>query len=317
MTAMPVSSGVAVVMPARNAAGTIRAALESVLAEPEVTEVVVVNDGSTDGTGDQALALGDPRIRVIAGPAAGISAALNAGIAAARAPYIARCDSDDFYVAGRLARQLAFLEAHTDYVAISGAFASVDDRRRHLADLATAVPEGEVTAILRGGKVLTHLCTWLIRREALVQIGGARPWFETAEDIDLQLRLAGIGRVWHLPEVGYQYVLHEGSIVHSGRTERLAFFDRAARDFALERAAGGEDALARGCPPEKPAPTEHGRVSMSGQVTGHLVAQAWRDFGAGDKRSALARMIRALRHAPLRLDLWRGLAVMSLRSLGR
>ena len=306
---------VSIVMPARNAAATVVGSLRSVLAEPEVAEVIVIDDGSQDGTADLAHGIGDPRVRVIEGPRQGIAAALNAGIMATAHPFVARCDSDDLYVPGRLAGQRAFLEAHPDYVAISTGFASIDGRGRRLADLATDLPEGEVTERLREGQALTHLCSWLIRRDPLVALGGARPWFETAEDIDLQFRLAGCGRVWHRPEVGYLYLLRADSIVHASRAERLAFFDQAAAAFALERRAGGMDALDRGAPPEKPAPTAPGRANLSDQFTGHLVAQAWRDFGAGRRRDALSRMCRALAHAPLRPDLWRGLAVMGLKTL--
>ena len=312
---MSLTKGIAIVMPARNAASTIVTSLRSVLAAPEVTEVIVIDDGSQDGTGDLARSLGDARLRVIAGPAQGIAAALNAGILAAQAPYVARCDSDDTYVPGRLGGQLAFLETHPDYVAISTGFASVDRKGRHLADLATRLPEGEVTERLRAGQVLTHLCTWLIRREALGALGGARPWFETAEDVDLQFRLAGLGRVWHRPQVGYLYLLHEASIVHQSRAERLAFFDAAARDFALERAAGGRDALDRGCPPQKPVLQAAGQGILSDQITGHLTGQAWHDFSTGHRRAAFARMVRAIRHAPSRPDLWQGLLVMGVKTL--
>ena len=73
-------------MPMRNARPFVAAALRSVLSQEGVDlEVVVIDDGSTDGSADAVRALGDPRVRIIDGPRQGISAAMNAGIAAARA----------------------------------------------------------------------------------------------------------------------------------------------------------------------------------------------------------------------------------------
>ncbi len=69
---------VSVVMPMRNAAPFVEGALRSVLAEDQIKlEVVVVNDGSTDGSADVVRSLNDPRIVLIDGPCAGIAACLN------------------------------------------------------------------------------------------------------------------------------------------------------------------------------------------------------------------------------------------------
>src|SRR5439155_658034 len=74
----------------------------------------VVGDGSTDGTAALLAGLGDRRVRPDVRPHAGIAAARNAGLAAARAPYIAFHDSDDVALPGRLAVPLAFLGAHPE-----------------------------------------------------------------------------------------------------------------------------------------------------------------------------------------------------------
>lgn len=308
---------VSVLMPARNAATTIAQSLRSVLDAPETGEVIVVEDGSTDRTADVLRSLPDPRIRVIEGPRAGISAALNAGIAAATLPFIARCDSDDLFAPGRLARQCGWLSGHPEFVAVSGGFSSIDAQGGHLADLACEGLAREVTQDLRAGHVITHLCGWLIRREALQATGGARPWFETAEDIDLQFRLACAGRVWHDPVPAYLYRLHGGSITHGRSADRLAFFDRAAAEFLRERLATGTDALDRGAPPAVPdfGTGTAAPAALTAQVTGHMTAQAWRDFAAGRRGAALWRMAGALRRDPLNTAHWRGLAAMALKTL--
>ena len=116
---------VSVIVPTRNARAYVADAVRSVLDQPGVElEVIVIDDGSTDGSADVVRALNDPRVRIIPGPRAGISAAMNAGIEAARGQYLARCDADDLYPRGRLTRQLAWLAANPDVEAsfLPGAF---------------------------------------------------------------------------------------------------------------------------------------------------------------------------------------------------
>ncbi|MBI1735340.1 MAG: glycosyltransferase [Candidatus Rokubacteria bacterium] len=108
------SPAVSVVMPVRDAAPTLGAALDSIRAQTMTDwELVVVDDGSLDDTGAfvSALAKRDARIRVAVAPYPGIVHALTAGLAAARAPLIARMDADDVALPERLARQRGHLEA--------------------------------------------------------------------------------------------------------------------------------------------------------------------------------------------------------------
>lgn len=100
---------VSVVLPTFNRAKTLFRACESVLAQhPPVFELIVVDDGSTDGTADlmAALSARDPRVRYIRQPNSGGGAARNRGIDAARGEVIAFQDSDDEWLAGKLAAQL-------------------------------------------------------------------------------------------------------------------------------------------------------------------------------------------------------------------
>jgi glycosyltransferase involved in cell wall biosynthesis len=100
---------VSVILPAFNAESTVGRALASVVAQavPDV-ELIVVNDGSTDGTADVVRAL-CPTARIVTQPNRGVAAARNTGIANARGELIAFLDADDEWHAGKLKRQLGLL----------------------------------------------------------------------------------------------------------------------------------------------------------------------------------------------------------------
>ena len=103
-------ASVCVIIAAYNAAATIGRAIDSALAEPEVSEVRVIDDASTDGTAAAASALDDGtgRLSVCTLPAnAGPSGARNVAIAASDAAFIAILDADDFFLPGRFAALFA------------------------------------------------------------------------------------------------------------------------------------------------------------------------------------------------------------------
>lgn len=103
---------VSVIMPVFNAASTVERAVESIRRQTFTDwELVAVDDGSTDRTRAilDGLARREPRLRVLSRPHTGLVAALNAGLAAARAPLIARMDADDESLPERLAAQVSFL----------------------------------------------------------------------------------------------------------------------------------------------------------------------------------------------------------------
>ena len=107
-----------IVMPAFDAAATIAEAISSVLSQTFAGwEIVVVDDGSTDGTGALAedFAVRDDRVRVIHQANGGAGAARDAGIVASVAPYIVRLDADDVMLPRCLETYASFIAEHPDY----------------------------------------------------------------------------------------------------------------------------------------------------------------------------------------------------------
>ncbi|KAA0101928.1 glycosyltransferase family 2 protein [Mycolicibacterium sp. P1-18] len=203
---------VSVVLPAFDAETTIAAAVRSVLADDSVPlELIVVDDGSTDGT---LAALGafadDARVTVVSRPNRGLSASLNEAIAASSAPYVARMDADDVSVPGRLRTQLEYLEGHPDVVLVGGQIRRVVGG---VAESASTFPldhDGIVGALLRGQHAMCHPSV-MMRRSALDAVGGY--WDHgVAEDWDLFLRLSETGRLANVTDHVLDYAFHGGGI---------------------------------------------------------------------------------------------------------
>lgn len=107
---------VSVIIPTYNRLEYLARAIESVRAQTFADwELIVVDDGSDDGSAQMVEALGDPRIQLIRQPRQGVSAARNRGIQAARHPWIALLDSDDRWQPTKLERQVAVLQSEPEY----------------------------------------------------------------------------------------------------------------------------------------------------------------------------------------------------------
>ena len=305
---------VSIVVPMYNAEAFVAKTLHSILQEQTVDlEVIVVNDRSTDRSLQRVLAIGDKRVRVITGPGQGISACLNAGIAAARADIIMRCDADDLYPPGRIAQQVNWLSQHPEFGAVCGGFSMIDTQGQRLTQLETDGTAKEFTDNLRKGITSTHFCTFAVRTEVLRKLEGCRQYFKTAEDIDLQLRIGEVCRVWFLPDLHYGYRIHHSSITHSQSNIEREFFEQTARDFQSQRLLQGSDALQRGCPPTPPKPVKKQALKGDIHMQELLLCQAWREHAAGYKFLALGTAMRSLTKQPTTPRIWSNLLVLALK----
>lgn len=186
-------------LPVRDAAATLPAALRSVARQSEPhLECVIVDDGSADASAAVArrFAERDPRFRLLAVPRLGLVGALQRGVEACRAPWVARMDADDLMHRQRLALQLRHLEAHPD---LSGAGAHVrlfpratlgDGMRRYERWLASI---DSAEAVRREAFVECPLAhpTLVVRRSVLADHGYRDAGWP--EDYDLVLRLLAAG----------------------------------------------------------------------------------------------------------------------------
>jgi glycosyltransferase involved in cell wall biosynthesis len=207
---------ISVLLPVHNAADTIAKAAESVLTGNDVAlEVILIDDGSTDGTAEVLeLIARDPRIRVISHPNKGLALSLNQGIAVASAPFIARMDADDISAPGRLDWQLRFLSDNPDVVLVGGQIRRiVNGHPRSASDLPLG-HRGIVNALLQGHHAICHP-TVMIRKSALDAVGGY--WDQGfGEEWDLFLRLSEVGKLANLDQQVLDYTFHEGGMNASG-----------------------------------------------------------------------------------------------------
>ncbi len=174
---------VSVVMPVRDGERFLREALDSTLAQTlDDLELIVVDDGSTDATPAilAEAAQRDSRVRVQRQEPGGLTVALNAGCALARAPLIARMDADDVMLPDRLERQVAYLDAHPDVALLGGGIVLVDETGREI-DREPGRPQ--LDFLVRNE--LTH-ATVMMRADAFRALGGYR--LDQSEDYDLWLR---------------------------------------------------------------------------------------------------------------------------------
>ena len=231
---------VSVLMPVFNAEATVERAARCVLDQTlRALELVVVDDGSTDGSAGvlDRLADADPRVRLLRRPNTGLTGALVDAQAAAAAPLLARMDADDTCDPTRLQRQVGFLDHHPEvglistgirFVTAGGARLPADPRLQR----AWAGGHGALVAGLeRGLQTLCH-AAMVVRRSALEDAGGYDRAYEPAEDLELFLRLSRRTRLACLAEPLYDVHLHAGSVSASRTREQIEAIRRAVAAYA-------------------------------------------------------------------------------------
>jgi len=216
---MSPSPRVSVLLPVRNAAPWLAASLQSLMRQTETEfEVVAIDDGSTDASGEilEQAARRNRRMIVRHTRREGLPAALNRALSLAHAPWIARHDADDLSHRRRFERQLAWLDSHPEIDVIgtqlrlfpaSGTGAGM---RRWGAWHNSLLAHEDMHRDLLVDSPLAH-GTAVIRRTVLEQAGG---WHERgwAEDLDLWIRLFAQGaRFAKLPETLYGWRQHPHS----------------------------------------------------------------------------------------------------------
>ncbi len=204
---------VSVIMATFNGAPFILDSVRSVLSQTWIDfELVIVDDGSTDGTQEILAGISDPRIRVIRNATnLGVVELRNRCFAAARGEYVAMLDHDDLSRPTRLAKQVAYLDAHPGTVLV-GTDGHVLDRGRLAPD---GILRRTSPAVIHWQMLLVNplICSSVMFRAESVRRLGAfvRDSYEYADDFDLYHRLRSQGDIARLDESLTIYRLHTGN----------------------------------------------------------------------------------------------------------
>lgn len=230
---------VSVLMVARNAAAWVGEALESLLTQSFGDfELLIYDDGSTDGSLDELerVAGRDPRVRLQRGEARGLTAWLRRGVEEARGELVARMDADDVCHPERLERQVAFLDAHPECVALGSDAVLVDPECRPIRRLGVRLVHEEIEAELLAGRgdALLHP-TSVFRREHALAVGSYRTCYRVSQCLDLFLRLGERGRLANLPQPLLRYRQHPGKVSGSHKGEQRRSQDAILREAYQRR----------------------------------------------------------------------------------
>jgi glycosyltransferase involved in cell wall biosynthesis len=191
---------VSVVMAVYNAEPWLAEAVDSVLGQTYGDfELVVIDDGSLDATPEILGRLRDPRLRVVRQRQSGQTSALNHGLRLSRGALIARMDGDDVALPERLARQVAFLDAHPDVGLLGTACREISATGAVVRTIVPPAEDPEIRRILIRENPFTHSAV-MFRRTVLDASGRYDEGFVVAQDYDLWLRMSRVTRLANLSE---------------------------------------------------------------------------------------------------------------------
>lgn len=277
---------VSVVIPAYNAAGTIRAALASVERQTvRPLEVIVVDDASTDDTADILRKEYARHTLVFLDRNRGPAGARNAGIRKARGEWLAFLDGDDAWFPWRIEEQMRVLAAAPDAVCVSGNVTLLPGDKALPPSHPAGCPVRDVALeeFLDSNPVPTS--TALVRSKSLEEAGGFDEQFRGPEDIDLWMRIAARGRVLKMDMPLALYRERPGSLCMN----QDRFLPEIVRVYDKAFASGG--AL-------------YGQRRWRGRaVAGRYVSAAWSYMVCGRRARALALLLRSWILWPRRLKI--------------
>jgi glycosyltransferase involved in cell wall biosynthesis len=221
---------VSVIVPAHNAEKFLADALASIFAQDyRPIEVIVVDDGSTDGTATIAQAYTD--VRYVFQKKQGAAAARNAGLAICRGALIAFLDADDLWAPNKLSRQTAYLDGHPEAVCVSG-------KMRNFLEPETECPAWVEPGTLVKSVDVPSFCTILARRSLFEAVGSLNNRYLQGEDLEWFFRVKESGiQVHTINETVLLRRIHPGNISHNLKTQAQMLLRMLKESIDRKRAA--------------------------------------------------------------------------------
>ena len=216
--------------------GSVKDSIESVLSQDSaITEVIVVDDGSTDDT-EAILAAYLDKIIYIRKKNGGLSSARNTGIQVARGGYLVFLDADDILLPGKLKLQKYYLDEHIDCAAVFSdgyIYCEGNGVRTRISDqpnrrLFRNQPQSQLKRLLLIGHPWPIHCA-MVRTTGTREIGGFDETLRAREDLDFWLRLAEHGSIRYIDGLVAQYNLRRNSLSRNSCTMHKTSCDLYSR----------------------------------------------------------------------------------------
>lgn len=286
---------ISVLMPAYNVQAFVSEAIKDVLAQTHARfELLIMDDGSIDQTGDIAteFAATDVRVRVFRRENRGIIASLNELLSLAEGQWIVRMDADDRTAPDRFEVQLRFLMEHPQCVAVGSQAVVIDEEGANLGTADVPLEHEAIQRELLSGRSCMFHPAVMMRGAVLREAGGYREEAYPAEDYDLWLRLSEHGELANLPSRLFTWRRRLGGIYASTTEKQQAVIRRILADAWQRRGLAGS-------PPEP----------FIAPIAPHqmLTQWAWRALSAGNVAGARKHAFAALRKSPASLEAWRAM----------
>jgi glycosyltransferase involved in cell wall biosynthesis len=288
-------STVSVLMPVYNTEGYVAEAVESILNQTFTDfEFIIINDGSTDDSLKilQHYAQRDSRICLISRENKGISFTRNQLVEISKGKYLAWMDSDDISMPNRLELMVSWLDSNPDHIAIGCQTIVIDTEGSTLCNWNYPIHHNEIDLkhISGIGSLAMFFASSMILRSAVVSIGKFDEKLTTAEDLDLLLRLAEIGKIANMDIALYKCRQHMGSVTHTQ-------VNILKRDYV--------NVVSRGCIRRGlPIPNMQFSSKSVSTVLYHS-KWAWWALGDGHVKTARKHAFKCFKHAPFSMNTWR------------
>jgi len=295
-------------MPAYNAEKYLAETVESILAQTFTDfEFIIIDDGSSDASPAilRTYAAKDQRIRLTIRPNKGLTPTMNEMLAQAQGEFIAIIENDDIAFLDRFSYQLEFLRCHPEVVCVGGAQMLIDESGRLLTVLRLPEGDAEIQKLaLAGHGSICHPGA-MMRRSAMMQVGGYDETMSMAHDLDLWLRLGEIGTLANLKDTVVKYRLRNDSISGQNPTEQR----KEARE-ACERAwkRRGVEGHFQAVEPWRPGKDRVSRHEF-------MLQYGWWAFGSGQRQTAMVYAWRAIKAQPLAVKGWKLLIAAAIKQL--
>lgn len=299
---------VSVVTAVHNGRRYLEDSLRSILRQERVDlELIVIDDGSTDSTPEvlEQLASEDSRIRVVRQENRGLTCALIRGCEEASGEYIARHDADDLSLPERLALELELLQERPELSMAACWSRVIGPEDEPLYDIRhTAEPPDSTNGLVNRHESPCHGSV-MFRKRDYAAAGGYRSEFRAAQDLDLWLRLTARGEIAYVPQVLYEWRIHDRAISASSRLLQEKLGD-LARQCHRARTAGQNDTLLL-MQASQASSAEHRPATAA--TNAYFIGKCLLD--RRDRR-AVAYLWRSVREAPLAGRRWGALAAAGL-----